>query len=441
MTDTDTVFLFGPFTLDPEAGLFHHERLIRLPPKELALLQLLVQLQGRVASHAKIERQLWPQQVVSYAALAHCVYSLRRSLGPEGKRYVETVPKRGYRLSVTVQKFSPPQNDTAISQSISTIPLALSHYAAGVREANDPRFACQNRAILLFEEAARVDPGFAAAHAAVADVRMYQSIRGFLSPGDGLELGMQACRRALGINSRLVQGLAALGWFKGVIEKRFDAAHASLDLALSIDPDYSRGHMYRSWLHRCQGQAAASIEAAQRSADTDPHALLNRHSYCWSLFLGGRVEDALQLERDLRKDYPRDDIAQGYVALFAAYLGHADEAQVACSAALKLSPDTPAVCAAMAYVLARVGKVTAARNLAEAALAFDLPRAPRPILAPVYVELGEDERALALLREARNEGCPWLAPTRLDPRFKKLESDQRFMGLFEPWTLITVNSK
>ncbi len=425
-----SIFIFGPFVLDPGVGLFQDERFIPLPPKELALLEVLVNLQGQVASHAEIERQVWPRQVASYMSLARCVYSLRRLLGREGKRYIGTVPKRGYRLTVPVKTFEPSPSETALSQSISAIPLAYSHYFAGVQEANDPRPAAQARAIMLFEEAARVDPQFASAHAAMADTTMYQIIRGFLQPQYGLKFGMQACHCALRINPELVQGLAVLGWFDGVMLGRFEAAHDNLDKALSIDPNYSRGDIYRSWVLRCQAQPAASIEAARKAVDTDPHSLLNRHSYCWALFCGGRAEDALGMERILRRDYPQDDIAQGYVALFAAYLRQDDEALAASSAALQLSADLPAVCAAMAYVLARLGKKRDAWKLAECAEAAVLPRAPRPMLAPAYVELGEEERALTLLQEAREEGCAWLPPARLDPRLKRLQSDDRFTALF-----------
>ena len=425
-----TQFLFGEFVLDSNAGLFQDERLVHIPPKELALLELLVKLQGQVASHADIERQLWPRQVVSYATLAHCVYGLRRSLGTESKKYIETVPKRGYRLAVPVRKIESPQGESAIAQSISRIPLALSHFLAGAREANDPRPAAQARSILLFSEAAKADPEFAAAHAAVADTSMYQLIRGFILPQEGRELGLQACTRALDINPRLVQGLAAMGWFKGVMMKQFDAAHSSLDTALSIDPDYARGHMYRSWVYRCQAQPEASIEAAKKAVDIDPHSLLNRHSYCWALFCGGATEDALQVERVQQRDYPSDDIAQGYVAVFAAYHLQADEALAACEIALELSTDVPAVSAAMAYVMARLGKVREARKLAKAAESAAVPRAPRPMIAPAYLELGEEQKALELLQEAHAEGCAWLQPAKLDPRLSRLASNPGFAALF-----------
>jgi pentatricopeptide repeat protein len=52
------------------------------------------------------------------------------------------------------------------------------------------------------------------------------------------------------------------------------------------------------------------------------------------------------------------------------------------------------------------------------------------MLAPVYAELGDIERALDLLREARDEGCIWFAPARIDPRLASLKSDDRFLALY-----------
>lgn len=416
--------------LDPSAGLFRGDRLVPLPPKELALLQLLVQMQGQIVSHKDIEERLWPNQVVAYASLARCVYSLRKLLNSDGKRYVETVPKRGYRLAVAVRKFEPSQAKSALSECISTLPLAYSHYAAGDREANDPSPAGQARAVLLFEEAARVDPRFAAAHAAVADTRMYQLVRGDLVPADGLKLGLEACRRALAANPTLVQGLSILAWFKGAMLGEYDEAHTLLDEALAIDPGYSRAHVYRSWIFRNQGLARESTVAAQRGAEINPHALLNRHSYSWALFCNDRVADALAHEKTLQRMYPLDDVAQAYTGIFAAYLGNYREALEAIEAAIRTSVERPAVCAGAAYVFAKAGKTERALQLAKAAAAAILPRAPRPILAPAYAALGDVDRAFDLLSEARDEDCVWFGPARLDPRLASLKSDDRFLALF-----------
>ena len=58
------------------------------------MLRLLLSLEGRVVSHQMIEDTLWPRQVVSYASMARCVYSLRKHLDAEGETYIQTI--RGY---------------------------------------------------------------------------------------------------------------------------------------------------------------------------------------------------------------------------------------------------------------------------------------------------------------------------------------------------------
>ena len=97
---------------------------------------------------------------------------------------------------------------------------------------------------------------------------------------------------------------------------------------------------------------------------------------------------------------------------------------------MKLAPGRPAICAAASYVMVRAGQTARARQLAESAMKAIVPRAPRPMLAPVCLELGDRERAVDLICEARAEQCAWSAPARLDPRLSALKTDERFLGLF-----------
>jgi len=424
------LYIFGPYLLDSKSGLYRAEKPVPIPPKELALLELLVRKQGQLVTHGEIEKQVWPQQIASYASLARCVYSLRRLLNSDGTNYIQTVHKRGYRLAVAAKEVESPQGEKTVLQTISKIPLAYSHYAAGVREANDPRPAGQIRAIRLFEKAAQEDPSFAAALASVADTRIYQAIRGQLVPAAALRLGLDACRQALDINPALVQANTALAWFKGVMLSEFDEAHVLLDAALSIDPDYSRGYVYRSWIFRCQGLADESARAAEQAVEKDPHSILNRHSYCWALFCSGRAAEALAVELELRKEYPLDEIAQGYVGVMAGYLGKLGEARAAIETAMHLSDGDPSVCAGFAYVLALEGETEGARQMVNRAMEAISPRAPRPQVAAACTALKDIDRAFSYLRDARDEGCAWFAPARLDPRLTALQSDNRFFDLF-----------
>ena len=74
----------------------------RLEPKVMDLLFLLSSRPGQVFSREDIFAAIWPGVTVGDDTLARAVSKLRKSLGddPKSPRYIETLPKRGYRLIV-----------------------------------------------------------------------------------------------------------------------------------------------------------------------------------------------------------------------------------------------------------------------------------------------------------------------------------------------------
>lgn len=430
---TDAIYLFGAYRLDPEKGVFRGDREVALPPKELELLRLLVSLEGKVASHEVIEDALWPRQVVSYASLARCVYSLRKHLDAEGETYIQTVPKRGYRMIAPLKKQPGEKSANARILSIMTTPLAYSHYLEGLRAANEPDPEGQQQAVHWYREALQVDPEFAPAYAAIADVHLFQVIRGFLEPVEGLKLARIACQEALKLNPVLVSALAAQAWIKGILDAAPREALALLDEALELDPDYARGYAYRAWLLRTLCRVDEIVEAVRHSVELDPHSVFNRHALAWGLFSCGHAEDALALERQIQAAHPmsRDDIPYMYSSVFLVHLGRHEEAIDAAYEALRISRGNPGVQAVTAYALATIGEASEARKLLQEAEAARLPRAPRTLLAAAYLALGERDTALELLRRARSEHCVWLPPARLDPRLAPLRDDPDFLALFD----------
>lgn len=425
----DSIYLVGAYRLEPGEGLFRGDKRIPLPPKELELLSLLVSLEGRVASRQDIEAMLWPRQIVGYASLARCVYSLRKLLDAEGENYIQTVPKRGYRIAAPLKKESIGQTNSAWSEATHTTPLAYAHFLQGLREANNPDADSQERSIHWYEEALNVDPQFASAHAAIAEVRVWQVIRGYTMPKEGLQLARSACEQALEINPLLVPALATQAWIAGVVDGDPCEGLAMLDEALAHDPHYARGYTYRSLLLRIMGRAEETLEAIRHAVDLDPHSIMNRHSLAWALFCCGRTEEALAVEHELRVAHPDDDIVLTYTAVFEVHLGHFEEALDVTFEALRLSHNNPAVQAMVAYVLAVTGETEDARALAQQAESARLPRAPRVFLAAAYLALGDRSYALDLLEQAQSECCVWLPLARMDPRLVPLADEPRFLAL------------
>ncbi|MFI5184177.1 MAG: winged helix-turn-helix domain-containing protein, partial [Vicinamibacteria bacterium] len=96
---------FGPFCLDSDKQvLWRGSEIVPLTPKALALLSALIRAGGDVATRKDLLAEMWPDAAVEESNLTVTVGMLRRALGnqPDGRSYVETVPRRGYRFGAKV---------------------------------------------------------------------------------------------------------------------------------------------------------------------------------------------------------------------------------------------------------------------------------------------------------------------------------------------------
>src|SRR5262245_56691750 len=93
---------FGLFRLDPsERQLLRAGQIMPLTPKVFDTLLLFVENNNLLLTKDEMIGRLWPDSFVEESNLAQNVSMLRRALGdqPNGKPYIETVPKRGYRCT------------------------------------------------------------------------------------------------------------------------------------------------------------------------------------------------------------------------------------------------------------------------------------------------------------------------------------------------------
>jgi TolB-like protein len=98
---------FGPYLVDFRAGeLRKNGSRIRLQEKPLRVLALLAERQGQLVTREELKQRLWPEDtfVEFESGLNTAVSKLRDALSDNaGKpRYIETIPRRGYRLLAAV---------------------------------------------------------------------------------------------------------------------------------------------------------------------------------------------------------------------------------------------------------------------------------------------------------------------------------------------------
>ena len=96
-----TGFKLGPLTVDLDHGAVSGgQGPSGLTPRAEALLLLLSRRANTLVSREDILETVWAGRVVEDAAITHCVWQIRRALGPSGKDILQTRSKRGYLLVV-----------------------------------------------------------------------------------------------------------------------------------------------------------------------------------------------------------------------------------------------------------------------------------------------------------------------------------------------------
>ena len=83
----------------PSSGeLWLGHRKVRLRPQTALVLAYLLANSGRVVGKDELLEAVWPNTVVTDNSLAQCIAEIRQALGVAGRRVVQTVPRRGFRL-------------------------------------------------------------------------------------------------------------------------------------------------------------------------------------------------------------------------------------------------------------------------------------------------------------------------------------------------------
>jgi DNA-binding winged helix-turn-helix (wHTH) protein/Flp pilus assembly protein TadD len=101
------LYEFGPFRLDAgERLLLRNGQVVPLTPKAFDVLLALVEQRGRLLEKEALLKMVWPDSFVEEGNLADNISRVRKALGEgeSGQKFIETIPKRGYRFVADVRK-------------------------------------------------------------------------------------------------------------------------------------------------------------------------------------------------------------------------------------------------------------------------------------------------------------------------------------------------
>ena len=129
------LYEFGPYVMDARSRILLKDgATVRLTPKAFDTLFVLVQHASQVVQKEQLLREVWPDIFVDEGILSHNIHGLRKALGDNSSepRYIETIPKRGYRFVAPVKISQPDAAQIGFSGLADDAPVIEKHTYARV---------------------------------------------------------------------------------------------------------------------------------------------------------------------------------------------------------------------------------------------------------------------------------------------------------------------
>ena len=117
------IYSFDSFTVDVDEGrLWLGDQPVALTPKAFDTLLVLLAHNGMLVNKDTLLDEVWKDTFVEESTLAQNISTLRKALGTglDGRQFIETIPRRGYRFNGDVRKIVGEDEIVVVRRSVRT---------------------------------------------------------------------------------------------------------------------------------------------------------------------------------------------------------------------------------------------------------------------------------------------------------------------------------
>jgi serine/threonine-protein kinase len=279
-------------------------------------------------------------------------------------------------------------------------------------------------AIKYYEQAVKIDPGYAPAYSAIAEYYYYlaQSDQ-TVSKDHAYGKAMEAINKALKIDSRLPEAHSNLALIKMQYDWDWKGAEKAFEIALKLNPGLSKPHYDYTLYLAITGNTDKSILEARKAVELDPLSGIAHFMFGISLYYSSQLEQALQEFRQAREMAPR--LLSAFVGVVEIYIVKEmfEEATIEINRGLKLFPKHTILLRQRAHIYAQKGEKDKAIEILDELLIRSEKEYVTPFaVASLYADMEEIEKAYEYLEEAYKNRDIWILYFSLcyhfDPRFE-----------------------
>jgi len=498
----DTSYEFGAFRLVPaERQLLRENQTVTLPPKAFQALAILVQNHGHAVTKKQLIETLWPDAFVEESNLNHYISLVRKALGDgtNGERYIETLPKFGYRFRGDVRETNAQTESVLVhrhtrrhvvfkEEQIESLKTVSSRQVAVGRNTRARTVAALVILVLVVGTLAAYFGLIRSAHSPSAKAATAAAHKGSDNPvardaywkgryywnrrtPQDLNEAAKYFQAAIKSDPNYAQAYAGLADAYLLGGNQDEAEYSAEDLARkAIALDDSLGEAHASLAYNLSAVGWNWSEAERhfrRAIELDPNYATAHHWYAYHLASLGRLEEAKAEIRKARELNPDSVVINTDIAHILYLSRGYTQAIMHCRQVLEANPNFAAAHQrlAEAYTMTEmfddaIAETTKARalgvNMNEVrgylyATSGQRAKAEQFLeemkagvkrgefnevgIAATYAALDEKDEAFRWLDEAYRRKNGGLALVKIEPKFENLRSDPRFQALLKRMNL------
>ena len=321
-----------------------------------------------------------------------------------------------------------PQEREHLAHAQPINPDAYNAYLLGVYHANKRNPEAIDKGIEYFQQAIRIDPSYAMAHAGLAQAYIERDIWGGLGIGKSGDQVRAAALKALELDADLAEAHVLLANIHFQYDWDWPGTEAEFKRAFELNSNLAGSYLGYAFYLQAMGRHQEALASAHRAVQLDPLSPANITDEGRIFYRARQHEKAIALYKQALELDPGYLPALSRIADAYEQLGRFDEALASAQKLINGAGDHRLDRRSVARIYARMGRRREAMEIVQAIERDGALGGAEFALATIYSALGDRDHAIASLERGVQRHSvlavvfrdPQLDPIRSDPRFQEL---------------------